>query len=153
MTSIWILLALGSLSGFVIGISHFSWLATLAAGAVLAPLSAVVLQNQGFDALPGISVIVACLAINQAAYVIGASVNGGPRNGPVEKLPQQRANDVPHDGRDDDVRREHKREQNTRFKLAKLTNQRQADLTPISRDERGTRPASRIVVVVRLAFA
>jgi hypothetical protein len=148
MTSIWILLALGSLSGFVIGISHFSWLATLAAGAVLAPLSAVVLQNQGFDALPGISVIVACLAINQAAYVIGASVNGGPRSGPV-----QRANDVPHDGRDDDVRREHKREQNTRFKLAQLTNQRQTDLTPISRDERGTRPASRIVVVVRLAFA
>jgi hypothetical protein len=72
MISILILLALSALSGFVLGIGYFSWPAILAAGAVLAPLSTVVLQNQDFGALSGISVIVACLTINQAAYVVGA---------------------------------------------------------------------------------
>jgi hypothetical protein len=63
--------------------------------------------------------------MNQAAYVIGAiRVNGGPRNGPVEKLPQQTADDVPCGGGGDDVRREQKREQNTQFKLAQITDQR-----------------------------
>jgi len=38
---------------------------------VLAPLSTVALQNQDFGALSGISVIVACLTIHQAAYVVG----------------------------------------------------------------------------------
>jgi hypothetical protein len=131
MSSILILLALSALSGFVLGIGHFSWPPILVAGAVLAPLSTIVLQNQDFDALSGISVIVACLTINQAAYVVGTiRANDGPKDGSVEDLPQQRADDEPHDGRDDDIRSEHKRQQNTQFKLAQLTNQRQADLTP-----------------------
>jgi hypothetical protein len=125
MTSIWLLLALASLSGFVIGISHISWPAILVATVVLAPLSAVVLQNQGFGAVPGISLVVACLAMNQAAYLIGAiRANDGPRNGPVEKLPQQRADDIPCGGGDDNVHREQKREQNSQFKLAQITDQR-----------------------------
>jgi hypothetical protein len=100
-------------------------------GAALAPLSTVVLQNQDFDSLSGISVIVACLTINQAAYVVGTiRANDGPNDGSVEALPQQRADDEPHDGRDDDIRSEHKRQQNSQFKLAQLTNQRQADLMP-----------------------
>jgi hypothetical protein len=70
MGSILILLALSALLGFVLA-SYFSWPAILVAGAVLAPLSAFVLQNQGFGALSGISITVACLAINQAAYVVG----------------------------------------------------------------------------------
>ena len=51
MSSILILLALSAFSGFVLGIGHFSWPAILVAGAALAPLSAVVFQNQGFGAL------------------------------------------------------------------------------------------------------
>jgi hypothetical protein len=73
MSSILILLALSALSGFVLA-SYFSWPAILVAGVVLAPLSAIVLQNQGFGALSGICVVVACLTINQVAYVIGGSV-------------------------------------------------------------------------------
>jgi len=131
MSSILILLALSALSGFVLGIGRFSWPAIFAAGAVLAPLSTVVLQNQDFDALLGISVIVACLTINQAAYVGGTiRANGGPNDGSVEALPQQRADDEPHNGRDDDIRSEHKRQQKTQFKFAHLTNQRGADLAP-----------------------
>jgi hypothetical protein len=80
MSSILILLALGALSGFVLGIGYFAWPAIFVAGAVLAPLSTVVLQNQNFDGLSGISVIVACLTINQAAYVVGTiHANNGPK--------------------------------------------------------------------------
>jgi hypothetical protein len=91
---------------------------------VLVPLSAVVLQNQGFGAFSGISTIVACLTVNQAAYVVGRiRAKDGPNDGSVEALPQQRADDEPRDGRDDDIRGEHKRQQNSQFKLAQLTNQ------------------------------
>jgi hypothetical protein len=48
MSSILILLALSALSGFVLGTARFAWSAILVVGAVLAPLSAVVLQNRGF---------------------------------------------------------------------------------------------------------
>jgi p-aminobenzoyl-glutamate transporter AbgT len=51
----------------VLGRNNFRWHALLAAAIVLAPLSAVILQNQGFGALAGISTIIACLAINQLA--------------------------------------------------------------------------------------
>jgi hypothetical protein len=86
MSSILILLALSALSGFVLA-SYFSWPAILVAGAVLAPLSAIVLQNQGSGALSGISVIVACLTINQVAYLIGRiRVNEGPNSGSAEGL-------------------------------------------------------------------
>ena len=124
MSSISLLLALSALSGFVLA-SYFSWRAIIAAGAVLAPLSAVVLQNQGFDALSGISVVVACLAINQAAYVVGAiRVNDDPTNGSVENLPDQRADDKPHDSRDDDIGRQHERQQNTQLNITQLADQR-----------------------------
>jgi hypothetical protein len=124
MSSILILLALSALSGYVLGIGHFSWPAILVAGAVLAPLSAVLLQNQGFGVFSGISIIIACLTINQAAYVFGRiRAKDGPNDGSVEALPQQRADDEPRDGRDDDIRGEHKRQQNSQFKLAQLTNQ------------------------------
>jgi hypothetical protein len=123
MSSVLILLALSALSGFVPGSGQFSWPAILVAGALLAPLSAVVLQNQGFGALSGISVTVACLTINQAAYVIGRiRANDGPNDGSVEALPQQQADTEPHDGSDDEIRSEHKRQQNNKFKLAQLTN-------------------------------
>jgi hypothetical protein len=74
--------------------------------------------------LSGISVIVACLTINQAAYVVGTiRANDGPNDGSVEALPQQRADDEPHDGRNDDIRSEHKRQQNSQFKLANQANE------------------------------
>jgi hypothetical protein len=122
MSSILILLALSALSGFVLGIGRFSWSTILVMGAGLAPLSAVVLQNQGFGALSGISITVACLAMNQAAYVVGTiRANNGPNDGSVEDLIQQRPDDEPNDGRNDDIRSEHKRQHNNQCKLARLT--------------------------------
>jgi hypothetical protein len=79
MISVSILLALSTILGFVLGIGHFACSAILGAGAVLAPLSAVALQNQGFGALSGIFITVVCLTINQAAYVVGIRAKDGPR--------------------------------------------------------------------------
>jgi hypothetical protein len=65
-----ILLALSALIGFVFGMS-FSWLAIAASSIGLAVLSSVILQLQGFGALPGTAIVVACLTVNQMAYLAG----------------------------------------------------------------------------------
>ena len=70
MTSVLILLAASALVGLILGL-YYSWLAVGASGLMLAIVSAVVLQKEGFDALPGIAIIVICLAVNQVAYLIG----------------------------------------------------------------------------------
>ena len=71
-TGLWIfiLLAVSGLSGYIIGRSGSSWPALIMAGVVLAVLGAVALQKQEFAALPGISTIIACLMVNQIAYVL-----------------------------------------------------------------------------------
>jgi hypothetical protein len=76
--SIFILLAVSGMSGFIIGKSSISWPALIVAGAVLA-LGAVVFQGQGFTALSGISTIVGCLVVNQVAYVLGRGFTGVTR--------------------------------------------------------------------------
>jgi hypothetical protein len=71
MSTVIILLALSALIGFAFGTS-FSWVAILISSVLLAVLSSAVLQIQGFGALPGIAIVVGCLAANQAAYLTGA---------------------------------------------------------------------------------
>jgi hypothetical protein len=85
------------------------------------------LQNQGFGALSGISITVACLAINQAAYVVGAiRVNDGPTSGSA--LPDQRADNEPHDRRNEDIRHQNEKQKNTHLNI--VADRRQANLTP-----------------------
>jgi hypothetical protein len=69
MTVIFLLFVPSALSGFVIGKS-FSWRALAVARAALALLTAIMLQGQGFTPLAGISTIVACLIVNQLAYLL-----------------------------------------------------------------------------------
>jgi hypothetical protein len=120
MTSIFILLAVGGLSGFIIGKSSFSWPALIVAGAVLATFGAVVFQEQGFTALPGIFTIVACLIVNQIAYVLAIRMNDDQSGGAAQDLPEQRANGVPRDDGDDDVRHKDKKGQSLKFDRARL---------------------------------
>ena len=70
MSAVIILLALSAVTGFTLGCS-FSWFAILISSVVLAVLSSAALQIQGFGALPGIVIVVACLAVNQVAYLVG----------------------------------------------------------------------------------
>jgi hypothetical protein len=69
MSAAFILLVLSAATGLVLGTS-FSWPAIVASGIGLAILSAAVLQITGFGALFGIAIIVACLTVNQLAYVM-----------------------------------------------------------------------------------
>jgi hypothetical protein len=70
MNAVLALLAVSAIAGLVLGL-YFSWIAILASGLVLAFVSAVVLQKEGFEVLAGIAIIVACLTVNQVAYLIG----------------------------------------------------------------------------------
>lgn len=72
MNAILFLLAVGTLFGRALG-RHFSWVAILASGIALAVLAAAVLQREGFGALAGIATIVACLTVNQIAYLAGVN--------------------------------------------------------------------------------
>jgi membrane peptidoglycan carboxypeptidase len=83
MTAIILLLALSALIGFVLG-TGFSWFAIAASSIGIAFLSSAILQVQGFSWLPGIAVVVACLTVNQMAYLAGAVRRP---NGRDESLP------------------------------------------------------------------
>jgi hypothetical protein len=111
MISISILITLSALAGFGAG-SFFRWSALVVTGAWLAPLAAFALQRHDFTAVSGISIIVACLAINQAAYVIAIRLNDD-QGGNGDHLPQQGLDDIPDDDRNDEIRGEHKRDKPT----------------------------------------
>jgi hypothetical protein len=69
MGAVIILLALSAATGFALG--SFSWLAIAISGAALAVISSAALHIQGIGALPGIVIVVACLTVNQIAYLVG----------------------------------------------------------------------------------
>jgi hypothetical protein len=76
----WTLLVLGALAGLLVG-AHFSWIALMLAELILAVLSALLLQRAGFDFLPGMAIVVACLAVSQIAYLLGLQLRvDGPED-------------------------------------------------------------------------
>jgi hypothetical protein len=80
MNAIFVLLAGSVILGLVLGL-RFSWIAILVSGFVLAIVSATVLQKAGFDYLEGIAIIIACLTVNQLAYLVGVRLRlRGPRD-------------------------------------------------------------------------
>ena len=95
MTAIILLLALSALVGFALGTS-FSWLAIAASSAGIAVLSSAILQIQGFDTLPGIALVVACLTVNQMAYLAGVFR-------PPSRLFQKKADKEPGQRRNNDI--------------------------------------------------
>src|SRR5882757_252081 len=92
MSAVIILLALSALIGLALGTSC-SWFAILISSVVLAVLSSVVLQVQGFGALAGIAIVVACLTVNQIAYLAGVFCRSkGLFQKQADKKPSQRRN-------------------------------------------------------------
>ena len=73
-------MALSAAIGLALGML-FTWLAIAASGIGLAILSAAVLQMTGFSTLSGIAIIVACLTVNQLAYVMGLALANGRSKG------------------------------------------------------------------------
>jgi hypothetical protein len=87
------ILCVSALIGFALG-GSFSWLAIAITGMLLALPAAVVLHVQGFGALSGIAIIVACLTVNQIAYIGGFSIHRSA-TGPVENKQRQRSPSTP----------------------------------------------------------
>jgi hypothetical protein len=96
MSAVAILLTLSAIIGFALGRS-LSWLAVGIAGFLLAVLSSAVLHKQGFGALSGIAIIVACLTINQVSYLASLLGVGRHSQEPIQKhadnKPSRRRND------------------------------------------------------------
>ena len=93
MTAVIVLVALSALVGFALGTS-FSWLAIAASSTGIAVVSSAILQIQGFGAVPGIAVVVACLTTNQMAYLAGARSSGLFQKEADEEPSQRRYKDV-----------------------------------------------------------
>jgi hypothetical protein len=92
MSALIVLLALSGLIGFALGKS-FSWVAIAASSAGIAVLSSAVLQIQGFGVLPGIALVVACLTVNQMAYLLSVfGRSGGLFQKRADRDPGQRSN-------------------------------------------------------------
>jgi hypothetical protein len=88
------LVAVSALLGLALGL-YFSWIAILVSGPILGIFSATVLQNERFDALTGIAIIVVCLTVNQLAYWIGVTWLLAVRRTAGASLPQDQPNDDP----------------------------------------------------------
>jgi hypothetical protein len=90
--------------------------ALVVAGAVLATLGAVVFHEQGFTftTLPGFDN--RWMPHRQSVAYVHDDQSGRA----AEELPEQRANGVPRDDRNDGVRHKDKRDQSPEFHLARL---------------------------------
>jgi hypothetical protein len=95
MTVVFLLLALSALIGFGLGTS-FRWPAIVASSLAIAVLSSAILQIQGFRALPGIAIVIACLTVSQMGYLAAASLR-------QDLLFQQQAHKEPSQGRKEDI--------------------------------------------------
>jgi hypothetical protein len=116
MNSVLMLLALSAGVGFVLG-TALTWYAILMSGAVLAILSAAVLHSAGFGAVAGIGIIVVCLIVNQAAYLLGLMRH--------TSLAPEQADEEPRAGRDDNIARENKQKQTAQSDRASKSRDRQ----------------------------
>jgi hypothetical protein len=73
MNTITALLGVSAFGGLVLGF-YFSWRTILVSGLIVAIVAATVLQWEGFGALAGIAIIVACLTVNQISYLTGVTL-------------------------------------------------------------------------------
>jgi hypothetical protein len=112
MNTILALLAVSALVGLVLGL-YFSWIAILVSGPILAIVSATILQNEGFDALTGIAIIVVCLTVNQVAYWIGVTWLLAIRRTDKASLPQDQPNDEPRESSHGDIGRQNEYQEQT----------------------------------------
>jgi hypothetical protein len=71
MHAIFVLFTVSALVGLLMGLFDFSWIALAVSGVILAFISAILLRAEGLSAIVGIALIVSCLSVNQATFLIG----------------------------------------------------------------------------------
>jgi len=69
-----VLFAVSAAAGFLLGYFCFHWLSFAASGLILALTAAWILQAHGFWIVSGIAAIVACVTVNQFAFLMGCLV-------------------------------------------------------------------------------
>lgn len=74
MIGIVVLFAVSAAAGFLLGYFCFHWLSFAASGLILALTAAWILQAHGFWTVSGIAATVACLTVNQFAFLTGCVV-------------------------------------------------------------------------------
>jgi hypothetical protein len=71
MRAILVVLAVSPILGFALGSLHFSRVAIVVSGLILAIVLAVLARNQEVDFFPGVAIVAAWFAVSQIAYLIG----------------------------------------------------------------------------------
>ena len=101
---------MSALAGLVLGF-YFGLAAIVVSGLILAISAAAILQNEDFDFLAGIAIIVLCLTVNQIAYLIGW--RAAVRRTNKISLPGHQPDDDPGDSGHKDIAGEHEEQQKT----------------------------------------
>jgi len=109
MSAALVLLAVSAATGFAVG-TAFGWFAILISEAVIAMIFAAILQTMGFGAEAGISIIVACLTMNQAAYLLGVERR--------RSLVRKQADEEPCEGRNGEIAGENQQKQRAQSEFA-----------------------------------
>jgi hypothetical protein len=123
MNAILALVAVGALVGLVLG-RYFSWIAILVSVPILAIFSAMVLQNEGFDVLTGIAIIVVCLTVNQVAYWTGLMWLLAARQTDKASLPDDQPHDEPGEAGHDDIGRQNEQQEQAPSRGVPMSEQR-----------------------------
>jgi len=76
-----VLFAVSAATGFLLGYFCFHWLFIVASGLVIALTAAWILQANGIWVVGGLAAIVACLTINQFAFLAGGMLRKGRETG------------------------------------------------------------------------
>jgi len=69
-----VLFAASAAAGFVLGYFCFHWISIVASGLLIALATAWILQAHAYWIVSGIAAIVACLTVNQFAFLVGGMV-------------------------------------------------------------------------------
>jgi hypothetical protein len=95
MKVIAVLMAVSALWGLALALFRLRWGALAISGLVLAIAVAIVLQSRGFGFFGGVAIIVACLSINQIAYLIGTALITRAWEDPESSLTGDQPDDHP----------------------------------------------------------
>ena len=74
-----VLFAVSAAAGFLLGYFCFHWFFIVASGLIIALTTAWILQANGIWVVAGIAAIVACLTINQFAFLVGGMARKGEK--------------------------------------------------------------------------
>ena len=71
------MLMFSAITGFTSGLYGFTWKILVVLGFLIVTVFAAILEKQGLDAIEGVGALIACLIVNQLAYLVGSQQGKG----------------------------------------------------------------------------